>query len=28
LNLEDKKEISFEFELAVTEVLAYKIVNA
>ena len=28
LILEDKKEISFEFESAVTEVLAYKLVNA
>jgi N6-L-threonylcarbamoyladenine synthase len=28
LSLEDKKEISFEFESAVIEVLAYKLVNA
>ena len=28
LNLEDKKEISFEFENSVVEVLAYKLINA
>jgi len=28
LSLDDKKEISYEFENAVTEVLAYKLVNA
>ncbi len=28
LNIEDKKEISYEFENAVVEVLAYKLVNA
>ncbi len=28
LSLEDKKEISYEFENAVTEVLAYKLINA
>ena len=28
LSLDDKKEISYEFESAVTEVLAYKLVNA
>jgi tRNA A37 threonylcarbamoyltransferase TsaD len=26
--LEDKKEIAFEFENAVVEVLAYKLINA
>jgi hypothetical protein len=28
LTMDDKKEISSEFESAVTEVLAYKLVNA
>jgi N6-L-threonylcarbamoyladenine synthase len=28
LSLEDKREISFEFQNAVTEVLAYKLINA
>jgi hypothetical protein len=28
LSLEDKKEISYEFENAVVEVLAYKLINA